>query len=719
PSISYYYGGEIGVQLRDHAAFTDVEFTNAEFARVFSLQPSYGRFFENAEAEHSAVVSSGFAAQNFGAPHAALGETIRVQGKIYNIVGVLPPDFSFPAKTQVWVGDAADPGGNAGEDRSNRGAFNYRAVAKLRPGITLATAQAQLATIGARLSAAYPADNKDKSFVAVPLHEQLVGDVRPVLLLLAAAVGLVLLIACVNVANLQLARATTRFREMALRSALGASQWQVARQVLAQSLLLAIGGSIAGILIAVPLVHGLVGLAPAGLPRIQEIHLNGWVLAFTALLCLLATVLAGMIPAWHVLRLNLANSLKQDASRGLSGQGVARLRSALVISEVALTFMLAISAGLLARTLFHLTETNIGFSSDRLLVMDAHAPANDLQAEIQKTNEFESLFSQLGALPGVEKVAGVAGLPTGQSGSNGGYILEGSGKNFSAASNLPRADFSLASPDYFSTMGIPLLKGRAFAPSDKFDTPYVVIISESVAKQSFPGQDPIGKQIMPGLDLPIKWMTIVGVVGDVRQDSPASQPGPTLYMPIQQHPRFVEGNGLQVVMRTAVAPLSLMDSAQKIVHATDPEIATKFTTMDFMLQDSIATPRFRTILIGAFAVLGLLLAMLGVYSVMGYMVAQRTFEVGVRLTFGAVPGDIRNMIVRQALTLAVIGIGVGLLLSLVAVRAVSSMLFGVRAHDPITFAAASALLLLSAFAAAYVPARRASSVDPMKALRYE
>jgi predicted permease len=494
---------------------------------------------------------------------------------------------------------------------------------------------------------------------------------------------------------------------------LGASHWQVARQVLAQSLLLAIAGSVAGILIAVPIVRGLVRLAPAGLPRIEEIHLNGWVLAFATALCLIATMLAGMVPAWHVLRLNLANSLKQDASRGLSGQGVSRLRSVLVIGEVALTFLLAVSAGLLGRTLLHLTSTDLGFSSDRLLVMYAHAPANGLESLIQKTNEFENLFTQVGALPGVEKVAGVMGLPTGEYGSNGAYIVEGTSSSYSGA---PQANFSLASPDYFSAIGIPLLKGRPFSASDKYDAPFVAIISESMARQSFPGQDPIGKRIQCGLDSP-NWMTIVGVVGDVRQDSPASQPGPTLYMPLKQHP--YHANEIEVVMRTGVAPLSLMDAAQKIVHATDPEIATKFTTMDLMLQDSIATPRFRTILIGAFAILGLLLAMLGVYSVMGYMVAQRTFEVGVRLTFGARPGNIRNMIVRQALTLAAIGIGIGLLFSLLAVRAVSAMLFGVRAHDPATFAAVCVLLLASAFTAAYVPARRASSVDPMKALRYE
>ncbi|HEY3929147.1 MAG TPA: ABC transporter permease [Candidatus Koribacter sp.] len=711
--LAYYYGGEIGVQLPDHAAFTNVQIVTAGFPDVLGVMPVAGRLFADNEAEHSALIGANFARDHFGNVENAVGKPLGMEGKVYEIVGVLPGNFSFPQSTQVWIGGPTDPE----KGLSNRTAFNYRAIAKLKQGIAVGTVQSQLDTIGERLRAANPADNKDKSFTVLPLQEQLVGKVRPLFLLLLAAVGVVLLIACVNVAHLQLARATTRTREVALRTVLGASRWRVVRQVLLESLVLALSGGVVGVLFAGPLLKLFLRLAPAGIPRLDEVHISLAALGLIALVCVLATLLSGFAPAWQTLRLNVNESLKQDASRGLAGRGVARLRSVLVVAEIALTFVLAAGAGLLVRTILKLDATETGFRSDHLLVMYAHAPANTLPEYLGRAQMFNELFDRLRAVPGVQSVAGVMGLPSGDYGSNGAYQIEGQPVPASF-SDMPYAVFSAASPRYFSTMSIPLLRGRDFTGSDNYTGTPVAIISESLAHKMFANQDPLGHQIRCGMDEESgKWMTIVGVVGDVRQDSPASTPGPAIYMPLAQHP--YRANEIQVVMHSQVPPLSLMETARKLVEGADSQIAIRFTTMDSMLTESTATPRFRSWLVGGFALLGLVLAMLGIYGVMAYTVAQRTFEVGVRMTFGAKPADILGMVLGRAMRLTAAGIVVGLLLTAVAARLMSSMLFAVSPGDPVSFGLAIGILAVVALAAAYIPARRAAAVNPSNAIRYE
>ena len=708
-TIAYIYGGVIGVQLPDHAAFTGVEMVSSEFPEIFGVTPIAGRLFGDAEAERTAVVNANFARDNFGSIERAIGRTIGVEGQSYEIVGVLPAEFSYPKSTQVWVGSPSQPG------NMNRTAFNYSAVAKLRPGVSVKSAQAQLQAIGDRLRAAYPAENKDKGFTVVPLREQLVGNVRPMFLLLLGAVGLILLIACVNVAHLQLARATTRIKEVALRTALGASRWRVVRQVLLESLVLAALGGGLGVLIANPLLRGFLRLAPADIPRLDEVHISLISLGIIALISVIATLLSGVAPAWQMLHLNVNESLKQDTVRGLSGRGVSRLRNVLVVAEIALTFVLAAGAGLLVRSMLKLDATDSGYVSDHMLVMNAHAPAKTETEYVRRTQMFQDLFDQLHAVPGVQAVAGVMGLPAGPYGSNGAYQIEGQALPASW-NDLPQSNWTLSSPDYFSTMGIPIVRGRDFSRRDTYESPFVAIISQSMARQSFGDKDPVGKQLRCGLDSD-KWMTIVGVVGEVRQDSPASPPVPTMYMPLTQHP--YHANEIDVVMRTQLAPLSLIETAREVVKRGDPQIAVKFTTMDAMVTESTATPRFRSWLVGGFAVLGVLLAMLGIYGVMAYTVAQRTFEVGVRMTFGARPADILGMVLGRAMRLTVVGILVGLALTFFGARLISSMLFGVTATDPLSFVAACGVLALVALAAAYFPARRAASVNPLTAIRYE
>lgn len=712
-NVAFYYGGEMGVQLPDHATFTEVREATPNFASVFGVQPLAGRLYDETDAPHSALINAHFARDNFGTVEAALGKTLSMEGTTYDIVGVLPAAFSYPSGTQVWLGIPNQPE----EAWSHRTAYNFRVVAKLKPGVSVATAQSQLNTIGDRLRAQYPADNHDKAFLVVPLQELLVGKVRPMFLLLTAAVALILLIACVNVAHLQLARATTRMKEMALRNVLGASRLRIIRQVFLESLLLAGFGTVAGVVLAYPLLKTFLRLAPADIPRLNEVHISVAALAWIAAVGSVATLLSGVAPAWQILRFNVNESLKQDTSRGLAGHGAARLRNTLVIAEIALTFLLAAGAGLLVRTILKLDSTDPGYRSEHMLVMYAHAPARTLQQNIERTRQFDSLFAQLRAVPGVTNVAGVMGLPTGEYGSNGGYQVSGQPLP-SSLDNLPQANWALSSPQYFATMGIPLRRGRDFLESDTHDSPFVAIISEELARRSFGDRDPIGQQIRCGWDEESgQWMTIVGVVGDVRQDSPASTPRATLYLPLKQHP--YRANEIQVVMRTQLPPLALMETARKMVRDLDPQIAMKFTTMDTMMAESTATPRFRSWLVGGFAVLGLVLAMLGVYGVMAYTVAQRTFEVGVRMTFGARPGDILGMVLGRAMRLTVAGIVLGLLLTAVAARFMASMLFGIPAEDPVSFVIATGVLAVVAFAAAYVPARRAASVNPLDAIRYE
>jgi putative ABC transport system permease protein len=705
-AMSLYSGGNLGVQLHDHSVYTGVAFVDANFARVFSLQPIAGRLFSDADAHHAALVSEQFARDQFGSTQAALGQTVHVESEPVEIVGVLPGSFDFPAQTRVWEAFPLRP---ASEERT---AFNYKAVARLRSGTTFQAAETDLIGISRRLETAYPEANQNKQILPQPLREALIGNTRPTFLFLWAAVALILLIACVNVTHLQLVRSMERQRELAIRRALGSSSWQVMQPVMLESLLVSLIGGAAGVLLAFPAVHVLVDMAPKDLPRTNEIHLNGWVLGFTLALSVLTAFASSVLPALKAAKVDPAETLKQDASRGMTRQGAAMLRDGLVVAEVAATFVLVVGAALLLHTVMALINRDLGYQTRQLLVVDADAPAHSSQDAQRSVRQFSELFTQLAAMLGVTHVAGIMGLPTGAYGSNGYYTVTGAGPV--DVNHSPYADFSVASPGYFHAMGIPIKRGRDFSQQDRDESGFVAVISESLAKQSFGNADPLGKQLQCGLDSD-KWMTVVGVVGDVRQESPAENPGPTLYMPMTQHPFYA--NQIHIVLRTEVKPLTLMSAVQEAVARVNPFIAMRFTTMDAMVNTSIATERFRAALISSFAGVGLLLAMLGVYGTMAYTVAQRTFEIGVRMAFGAERGAILGTVLAHAAKLAGYGIAVGLVLSLLLARLVTSMLAGVRPNDPVSLGVASSLLLLTALAAALAPGWRATHVDPMVALR--
>jgi len=704
--VSFYFGGEMGVQLADHAEFVGMYLVTPNFFPVFGVVPMFGHGFEEKDAQRGAIVSLPFAQRNFGSGVAALGQTLHMEGVAYEIVGVMPAQFDFPdSEAHVWLAASPQP------ENTERTAYNYHALALLKPGTSLESANAQLETIGARLQADFPDANKDKTFLAVPLQEQLVGSTRTTLYFLMGAVSLVLLIACANVANLLLARATARQREMALRAALGATRWAIVRQLLVESGILALVGGALALLLA--FVGTRVLTEQAGLPRLDDIQVNWVVLAFAIGVSLLASFLFGLSPAWQAAKVNLSDTLKQ-AGRGLAGSS-SPMRSALVVMQVALSFALAIGAGLFFRSFVALNSVDLGYRTQGMLVMSAHDPAHSLDDYLQAGRFFENAVEQMKQIPGVTSTAAAMGVPTGQYGSNGGYVVDR--QDFRQhIQNLAQANFSLSGPGYFSTIGIPLRRGRDFNAGDSYDRPFVAIISESLARQSFPGQDPIGHIIECGLD-ELKWMTIVGVVADVRQDSPASSLGPTLYMPLLQHPYY--GNEVQIVMRSAVSPASLIEPVRNKMRILSRETATKFTTMEAMVSDSIATPRLRMTLVGLFAGLAILLAMAGMYGVMSYVTTQRIPEFGVRMVLGASPYKVLTLVLGRALLLAVLGVAVGMAIAFSATRVMNSMLFGLRATDAITYAGMFLAVTPIVVLAAAIPAWRAARVDPIMALRNE
>jgi len=706
-AISTFNGGEIGVQLRDKAEFTGVFFVNPEFFRVFGVQPQSGRFFTNGD-EPSAVVSTAFAARHLGGAANALGQKFSVEHKMYEVVGIIPAELRFPRTAEIWLPSPVQP------SNLNRTAYNYPTVARLKSDVSVEAAQAELTSLSQQLAAAFPDSNRNKTLAVTPLKESLVGGMRRMLYFLLGAVSLVLLIACANVANLLLARSTTRSREFAVRLALGANRGQILRQLISENLALGLGGGALGLVLAWFCLDALTGLAPQ-LPRLADVRLNWSVLAFTMGVSALASLLFGLVPALEASRVDLSDSLKQGGMRGLIGTRSQRLRKTLVTVEIALSVTLAVGAALLLRSFLNLHAVELGYRPEGVLVMYAHAPAKDLSGHIAATRHYENVFAELRQLPGVRNVAAVMGLPTGRYGSFGMYAVEGKHK-FAAGEKLPSAGFRLSSPGYFQAMGMRLQRGRDFNDRDQYDAPFAAIVSESLVKQVFGNEDPIGRRIQCGLDSP-NWMTVVGVVSDVRQASPAETPEPQLYMPFQQHPFMA--NELQVVIRAAGDPQPLIPSVQTRMRELSPGFALKFTTLETMVHDSVATPRFRTFLLGLFAFLAVALAMAGVYGIMNYMVSQRTSEFGLRMALGASPGDLLRSSLFEAGALAAIGLAAGAALSLAFHKVLDSMLFGITATDWTTYLAVAALVLAASMLAAFLPSRRAARVDPMIALREE
>jgi predicted permease len=716
-AMAYYIGGETSVSIGGAADYATVMRVTPGFFRVFGIDAAMGRLIgpqnETPGAPFEAVISHDFWTTRFGARTDAMGSRVVFGERSFTIVGVMPAGFGFPGRTDVWYPARIQA------ETTSRGGHNYRVVARLKEGVSVEQAQAEMTAIAARLERAYPETNDGKGAAVTPLQDQLVGDTRPSLNLLAGAVALVLLIACANVANLLLARATGRTAELAVRAALGADRRRLAMQLMTESLVLALASAVAGLLLARWGVAALVALAPAGLPRASEIAVDGRVLLFAVALSLLASVLFGIAPALQASRLDLNRSLRQGGRGGSIGGGT-RLRSALVVVEIALAVTLVAGASLLIHSFVALGRVALGFDSDHLLVAETSVPVRDLSSARRATTFYASLLPRLASLPRVTAVAGVRGLPAARARfghqSNGGYWIEGGPSREALGVRAPQAEFTVVTPGYFHTMRIPLRLGREFGAGDQFDAPFVVIVNEALARQAFGDADPIGRRIGCGLDTP-KFMTIVGVVGDVRSYDPSRPPSPEIYMPYEQHP--LTATTLALVARTAGDPTSIARTFSETIRALNPDVPVRTTTMTDALSYSVAAPRFRTLLVSAFAAVALLLAVAGVYGVIAYAVSRRTSEIGVRMAMGAAAGDILRLVMGEGLRLAAAGIAIGCALAAAVAQLLRGMLFGVGPADPLVFAIVPIALLATAAAATAVPALRAARVDPIQALRTE
>jgi predicted permease len=714
-AASRYAGGELPAETGGQAEFVAAYGTDIGFADVFQLRPVAGRLVTTEEFRTKApvaVVSEGFAVRHFGEARRALGQVVHVEGSALSIVGVLPAVFHFPLKAEVWF--------PIPWENTSRDAGNYRAIALLKPGASAEAARAHLAAVGTRLQQAFPS-HKYKSFTATPLKDLFVERSRMTLWLLMGAVGLVLLVACANVANLLLARATARSREMALRAALGAGRRRLVSQLLVESVMLGLAGGALGLALAFAGVGALVRLAPPNLPRLEEIRVDRVALFFNLAVSLGAAVLFGLWPALRAARVDLHGALKQGGARGVLGGGRGEwTRGALVSAEVALALVLTLGAGLLFRSFLALNAVDLGYHTEGRLVLTASIPET---IEIDKAPDahrlrigatFERIFAALRELPGVSAAAGVMGLPNGPYGSDGLYAVEGMHEFTSSQfDKLPHAGLRLTSPGYFATMGVPLLAGRDFTERDLYDAEPVVIVSSTLMRQVFEGQNPLGRRIQCGLDY-TGWMRVVGVAGDMRNENPAVPPGPELYMPYRQHPYHM--SDLHIVVRVQG---DLSAAARKTIARIDPSIPVKVSTLEQFHSDAVALPRFRTLLLIVFAAVAAALATAGVYGVMSYVAAQRHSEMGVRIALGATGGDIASILLASAARLAASGLACGLAIALVAGRLVESMLFGIRPRDPLAITGAVLLLSGAALVAALIPALRASRADPASALRQE
>lgn len=700
---------------------------SGNFFDVLGVKPAFGRTFlpkeDQVSARPVALISGGFWKRRFGSSSDVLGKTLNLNGTMYTIVGVIPSDFYFNGSNFQQPADVLVPIGQWNDTafRDRKVPMGMNAVGRLKPGVSFAQAKADMDAIGRHLAEAYPDADKDTGVTLVPLKQDLLGDVRPFLLVLMAAVGFVLLIACVNVANLLLARSTGRTREFAVRGALGASRCRLVRQLLTESILLALGGGTLGVLAASWGTQAALKVLPEALPRAQEIHLDGRVLLFTLGVSVLAGILFGLAPALKTSDADLHETLK-EGGRGSSGTRH-RLQGTFVVVEMALALILLVGAGLMIRSFSGLWRVNPGFDPHNVLVFDLSFPSTINSPEAIRTAWLQ-IHDTLNALPGVT-VASLAGGATPMSGDMElPFWREGQPKP-SSQGDMRSSLLYLVQPDYLKVMKIPLVRGRFLTPQDNEYSRRVLVIDESFGRLVFGGEDPIGKRV--NFDIMNTTEEIVGVVGHVKQwgldtDSISSLQAQS-YSPISQIPdpfMPLAGRGVRVVVRTGGPPLAAAASIRRALAAMNSQLVMYRTrTMGGIISESLAARRFSMILLGVFAALALVMSCVGIYGVISYVVGQRRHEIGIRLALGANRCAVLRMVLGQGSKLVLLGAALGLAGALGLTRLVANMLFGVSAHDPLTLAGVTGLLILVALFACYIPARRAMNVEPMVALRCE
>jgi putative ABC transport system permease protein len=686
-----------------------------DFFRILGLRPILGRTFapgEDEPAEQRVIlISEELWQRRFGGDRAVIGRTLSLNGVPSTVVGILGRDGQYPANADVWL-----PLTFSESLRGQRGNYYLSAIAKLAPGATLEQARSQAKAIGDRLAKEYPEDNAGNSINVEPLQEFMVGDVRTPLLVLLGAVLFVLLIACANVANLLLVRAAAREGEVAIRTALGASRTRIVRQLLTESLLLALVGGAAGVALAVWMTRALVALAPPETPRLEEVGLDGSVLLFTLGLTLLTGVLFGLVPALQASRPNLVASLK-EGSRGSKGRAVTRVRSLLVVTETALAVVLLAGAGLLIRSFGELQKVDVGFQPEGVVKFNLALQANKYPEDPLIRNFARTLTERMRGLPGVTSAGLVAwGLPLSGVVNTISYTIEGHPPTPHGWEGNVRV--AIASPEYFRTMGIPVLRGRAFTERDRDGAPQVVVINQTAARRMFPGEDAMGKRIDLG------WTSngvrrggqVVGIIGDFKQDALQADAEPHLLLPFEQVPMA----GMTVVLRTAADPSAVAATVRDEVRALDPDLPIYgLQTLEDLVASSASQPKFYMLLLGGFSAIALLLAAVGIYGVIAYAVRQRTQEIGIRMALGASRDRVLRMVVGQGMALAVVGALAGLVGAFLATRGMQSLLYQVSASDPMIYTGVALMLVLVAAVASWLPARRAARTDPQLALRGE
>ena len=704
------------------------EMVSADFFAILGVQPSVGRIFavqdDHPGAARVVVLSDGFWHRRFGASRKILGQSISLNGTPYTVIGIIPANFYFRGNNfslpdiYVPIGQWTD---KTFLDR--RVSMGMDAVGRLKPGVTFTQAQADMNGVGQNLARAYPEADKNSGITLVPLKQDMVGDVAPLLYVLLGAVGFVLLIACVNIANLLLARSTGRTREFAIRSALGASHARVIRQLLTESVLLSFAGGIIGLILAAWGTRAAIAILPQALPRAGNVGLDPRVLLFTLGVSVFAGILFGLAPALKTSPRNLTETLK-EGGRGSSGARH-RLQGVFVIVETALALILLIGAGLMIRSLVALWNVNPGFNPQNLLSFSVAFPPAAMQSTPdQLRNSLLQLDSALASIPGAQFVSACGGSLPMQGDSELPFWLAGHPKPLSTQ-EMNSALFYLVEPDYLKAMGTPLIRGRFINAQDTIHSPTVIVIDQDFAQKFFPGQDPIGQRInFAILDLQAQ---VVGVAGHVKHwglDDTGNQPiEAEMYFPITQVPdRFFTllAKGADFVVRTHVPPETLVGAIRHTVERINSQqVMYGAETMDGTITRSLAARRFAMILLGVFAALALILSCVGIYGVISYLVGQRTHEIGIRIALGAQRRDVLRLILGQGARMALIGVAVGIAVALGLTRLMSNQLFGISAHDPLTFAGVAILLTFVAVAACYIPARRAMRTDPIVALRYE
>ncbi|HEX2188845.1 MAG TPA: ABC transporter permease [Longimicrobiaceae bacterium] len=699
---------------------------SGDFFRALGVRPAVGRGFLPEEQREggapAAIVSHGYWRRYLGGDTDLSGRTLRFDGRVHAVVGVMPLGFDFPRGTEVWAPSEME------ESSPHRTAHNWQVVGRLRDGVSPERAGADVSAVARRLKQEHGDDTWMSDAEVVPLHEQLVGDVRPALLVLLGAAGLLLLIACANVVNLLLARAASRRREIAVRMAIGAGRGRLVQQFLAESLVLALAGGALGTLLASWGVSLLLALEPGNLPRVEEVGVSRGVLAFALGTSLAVALALGLAAALRAGRGAVRDALAEDARGSAGGAASRRARGALVVSQVALSLVLLVGAGLLARSFLRLLAVDPGYRTSGATVMSLSLPYPESDEEKARLLRFHGeLAERLRAIPGVRAVGGVNDFPLGGNYSNGTFLIlqhpdeVTSFEDFRRLGELPervgQAEYRVADEGYFRAMGIPLLRGRLFDGRDAPDAPHVAVVSESLARTRWPGEDPLGKLIQFGnMDGDVRPFTIVGVVGDVREQSLDAEPRPTFYGFSRQ--RVGPSATFHLVMAGG-APRAVVPAARAAVRGLAPEVPPRFRTIEEVFSSNLASRRFSLVLLGVFGAVALLLATAGVYGVISYGVAQRTREFGIRMALGARPGDVRGLVLRQGTALALTGAALGLAAAFAATRLLGSLLYGVGTLDVVTFLAVPALLVAATLLASWLPARRATRVSPMTALRSE